>query len=147
MRSRSSAEQISELTASPCRLRNSSKIAATALRSPASDSVAASINRLVTPLMAETTTTTLLSRAPDRMISTTLLMQDASATEVPPNFITRSGFFRLLRVRPWLGCSPTRSSETGLDALALLPFVGRTWRRGSLPLDFLLLRLGPPRYD
>src|SRR5947209_19751728 len=91
--------------------------------------------------MAETTTTTLLSRAADRMISTTLLMQDASATEVPPNFITRSGFFRLLRVRPWMGCTPTRSSETGLDALAPLPF------GGGILLEFTLLRIEPPRYD
>src|SRR5439155_25424259 len=97
--------------------------------------------------MAETTTTTLLSRAADRMISTTLPMQDASATEVPPNLITRSGYFRLLRVRPWLGCAPKRSSETGLDALAPLPFDGGVLRRWYGPLEFTLLRIEPPRYD
>src|SRR5438067_11146459 len=96
--------------------------------------------------MAETTTTTLLSRAADRMISTTLLMQDAAATEVSPNFITRSGFFRLLRVRRSLGCTPTKYSEPGLDALALLPFEGGILTRWSGPSDLTLLRVEPPRF-
>ena len=79
--------------AASCRLRNSSKIMATDLRFPDSACVAASINWLVTPLMAETTTTTLLSDAASRMISTTFSIEDTSPTDVPPNFMIRSGFF------------------------------------------------------
>src|ERR1700732_38484 len=43
--------------------------------------------------MAETTTTTSLSGVAALMISATFSMLDASFTEVPPNFITRKGFF------------------------------------------------------
>ena len=75
-------------------------MAATASRSPASARAAASISLLVTPFMAETTTTMLLSRAAVAMISITLRMQEASATEVPPNFITRSGLLAFLRIGP-----------------------------------------------
>jgi hypothetical protein len=46
------------------------------------------MRRLVTPLTAETTTAILPSGEALRTISTTLLMQDESPTEVPPNFIT-----------------------------------------------------------
>ena len=87
------------------------------LRSPASERVAASINLLVTPLIAETTTKTLLSCAAARIISTTLPMQDAPATDVPPNFIIRSGFAPF----PWSNttwrCSK-RSEECALEPAA-----------------------------
>src|ERR1700724_3043698 len=56
--------------------------------------------------MAETTTTSWLSALAARIISTTCAMQDASPTDVPPNFITRIGFLRSRRcssVRGWCG--------------------------------------------
>src|SRR5215470_11507682 len=53
---------------------------------------------MVTPLMADTTTTIELSREAWRTICATRAMQPASPTEVPPNFITRSGLF--IEARP-----------------------------------------------
>jgi hypothetical protein len=44
----------------------------------------------VTPVIAETTTTTPLSRAACATICAAREMHDASPTEVPPNFITRN---------------------------------------------------------
>src|SRR5438477_6746802 len=93
------------------------------LRSPASERVAASINLLVTPLIAETTTKTLLSCEAARIISTTLPMQDASATDVPPNFIIRSGFAPF----PWPNtrwCCSRRLEEYALEQAAC---VSRGW--------------------
>ena len=46
---------------------------------------------LVTPLIAETTATTGPSREASFTICATRAMQDASPTDVPPNFITRNG--------------------------------------------------------
>ena len=69
------------------------KLAVTAA-SPASARRAASMSRLVTPLMAETTTTTEPSAAADFTIAAERAMQAASPTEVPPNFITRRGGIR-----------------------------------------------------
>ena len=81
-------------TTAACRLRNSLEdrlLRKGDLRAAAC--AAASINWLVTPLMAETTITRSLSREASRMMSTTFLMADASPTDVPPNFMMRSGFF------------------------------------------------------
>src|SRR5271156_2547087 len=47
--------------------------------------------------MAETTTTTSLSCVAALMMSATFSMQDASLTDVPPNFITRKGFLAVAR--------------------------------------------------
>jgi hypothetical protein len=58
--------------------------------------VAASIKRSVTPLIAETTTTTALSRAALAEISAARAMQEASPTDVPPNFMTTSVEFMLI---------------------------------------------------
>src|SRR3984957_2138363 len=82
-------------------------------RSPASARVAASIRRLVTPLIAETTTKIEWSREASFTISHTRAMQDASPTEVPPNFMTCSCFF--IGIKPGrvgferVGKSPWRS--------------------------------------
>jgi hypothetical protein len=65
--------------------------------SPASEKVAASIKRFVTPVIAETTTTTEDSRAAAAQIWAVRAMQGASPTEVPPNFITTSLDFNLDR--------------------------------------------------
>ena len=93
MRLRTGTEWINALTTAWCRLRSSRKIISTESQLPASDCVAASTSLLVTPLIAETTTTTSLSREAARMISSTFWIADASPTEVPPNFMIRSGVF------------------------------------------------------
>src|SRR5689334_22184329 len=49
------------------------------------------MSRLVTPLMAETTTATEPLAAADLTISAARPIQSASPTEVPPNFITQRG--------------------------------------------------------
>src|SRR5580704_2797016 len=90
-------ERTSALATSRCRCRNASSISIADPWFPSSDCRADSINWLVTPLIADTTTTTLLSREAAPTIRTTRSMQDASPTEVPPNFITRSCFLALLR--------------------------------------------------
>ena len=55
------------------------------------------IASLVTPLIAETTTTTGRCAAAERTMAAARRMQSASPTEVPPNFITwRAGFIFLL---------------------------------------------------
>src|SRR5205809_2044115 len=77
------------------------------------------------------------------MISTTLAIHDASPTDVPPNFITRSGFSRVLLVRPWAGCG-LRAAETGLEAP---PFEGGALRRSFCISEFTLRRIEPPRHD
>ena len=64
--------------------------------SPASAWRAASISRLVTPLMAETTTTTGRDPAAALTISAARRMQLASPTDVPPNFITHKEDFHPL---------------------------------------------------
>jgi len=48
---------------------------------------------LVTPLIAETTATMGPSAAAPLTIFATRAMHEASPTDVPPNFITRNGFF------------------------------------------------------
>jgi hypothetical protein len=48
---------------------------------------------LVTPLIADTTATIGPSAAAPFRILATRPMHEASPTDVPPNFITRSGFF------------------------------------------------------
>jgi hypothetical protein len=60
---------------------------------PACAFFAASINRFVTPLMAETTAMQPLSFAAFAIICAVLAMQAASPTDVPPNFITCSRGF------------------------------------------------------
>src|SRR6266705_1712068 len=88
------------------------------LQSPASECAAAWINLLVTPLIAETTTKTLPSCEAARIISTTLPMHDASATDVPPNFITRSGFAPSPWARGRWRCR-SRSEENVLEAVCI----------------------------
>src|SRR5208337_1246763 len=53
--------------------------------------------RLVTPLMAETTATHGVFRAAAATICAALAMQEASPTEVPPNFMTCKRDFMTLR--------------------------------------------------
>ena len=89
IRAHSTVEGISKAAAVTCCVRRSSKMAATLSRSPASAREAASISLFVTPHIAETTTTRLLCREEDRMISTTRSMHSAFPTEVPPNFMIR----------------------------------------------------------
>ena len=76
-----------------CRSRSSSKIASTASRFPASDCVAASISLVGHAAHGGDDHYQSLSRAASRMISTTFRMRVASPTDVPPNFMIRSGFF------------------------------------------------------
>jgi phosphosulfolactate phosphohydrolase-like enzyme len=61
---------------------------APAFASPPAACVAASTNRFVTPLIAETTATTAFSRAACATICAARAMHEALPTEVPPNFIT-----------------------------------------------------------
>src|SRR5436853_3368340 len=63
-------------------------MAAASRASPACAFFAASISRLVTPLIAETTATQPFSFAALAIICAALAMQAASPTDVPPNFIT-----------------------------------------------------------
>src|SRR5256886_11709982 len=121
MQLRSAAEWIKALAAVSCCLRSCAKIAATASQSPASARAAASINLLVTPLIAETTTTRLLPRDAARMMSTTFRMQDASPTDVPPNFIIRSGSPTFPQVwlwiwQPWRTCPELHSEAAAVPS-------------------------------
>src|ERR1700683_941119 len=87
-------------SATSCCLRSAAKSSATCSRFPASARVVAETRRFVTPLIAETTTTTAPSRDASRTIWATRAMQAASPTEVPPNFMTRNDFFIFDKGRP-----------------------------------------------
>ena len=98
-RFRFSPSRISVEMAISCCLRSASKIAATWSSSLASARFAASINLFVTPPIADTTTTIGPSRDASFTICATRPMHAASPTDVPPNFITRNGFFIFSRIR------------------------------------------------
>src|SRR5690348_8833989 len=69
------------------------------------------MSRLVTPLMAETTTTTEPSDAAVLTIAAAREMQEASPTEVPPNFITQRGAITNAPARELPQNSSDRSEE------------------------------------
>src|SRR5580700_8238316 len=75
-----------------CCFRSESTNSGPASASPVCARVAEAIRRLVTPLIADTTTTIEASRAPSTTILAERAMHSASPIEVPPNFMTRSGF-------------------------------------------------------
>ena len=77
-------------------------MAAASRASPASAFFAASINRLVTPLIAETTATQPPSFAAFAIIWAVLAMHDASPTDVPPNFITCKRAFISVPATLWI---------------------------------------------
>jgi hypothetical protein len=88
------------------------KIISTESQLPASDCVAASTNLLVTPLIAETTTTRSLSRAAARMISSTFWMRGRVAHRGPAKLhdSKRSSSHSSLRIacHTDLTCFPNR---------------------------------------
>src|ERR1700683_4123178 len=83
---------MSACSAAWCCFRSASTNSGPASASPVCARVAEAIKRLVTPLIAETTTTIEASRAPSTTIFAERAMHSASPIEVPPNFITRSSF-------------------------------------------------------
>src|ERR1700751_1981615 len=94
---RVAASAISASSAISCCLRIAANCSDDFAPSPASEKVAASIRRFGTPLIADTTTTTESSRAAVAQICAVRAMQEASPTEVPPNFMTTSLDFILDR--------------------------------------------------
>ena len=86
---------------SRCRLASSWRTLFQCSRSPRLASWAARISMSVTPPIAETTTTASAS-ARSRTISAARRMRSPSPTEVPPNFMTISGFLPLACVKTCL---------------------------------------------
>ena len=104
--------------------------------SPASARWAASISRLVTPLIAETTTTTGLAPPPISRSRPRGAIQSASPTEVPPNFMTRRGGIRRAlfsrRFSCWIAARSQRFPSSPIP---------HSWSSSYIPVFFLVLLL------
>src|SRR5690348_6971787 len=87
--------------------------------------------------MAETTATTALFRDASARIFATRLMQAASPTDVPPNFITCKGLFIFSRIRrnsigKWLENRPSASKGASKNYTLLQRFYAHSYGRCSI---------------
>src|SRR5215472_6156543 len=113
---------------------SSSRMASAAGASPDCAIFAASISRLVTPLMAETTATQFPARARAAMIWAARRIHAASPTEVPPNFMTcKADFIRL----PFTG---DRACLAGRPCLSILGLAAKSRAIGDIEFSDLLHR-------